>query len=263
MAGDDGRLRDPRYARALRGVLERQARRTRGSLQLLGDGLRIVPELRALKLVVAHARDLVGHYDAVVSLYESATGESVEPVVLEDLRHPHAGPSSWYEFAVARFLHQRAALFASAEHEDASFPPLAQLARRIAREERTHQASAERTFVELGRSRAFDDQKASLFDAWLRVSLALLAEAPEGDARLALELGLRRRAPAEVTGDFLQSIKPAVKAAGISFPPAAELGAELPPGLALDLEAVDETLAEGYEDRPDDRQTLAGFTKLG
>ena len=262
MARDAERLKDPRYLAALRGVLERQARRTRASLQLLGDGLRLVPELRALKLVASHARDLVAHYDAVASLYESSTGESVEPVVLEDLRQAHGGASSWYEFAVAQFLHQRAALFAAAEHEDASFPPLAQLARRIARDERTHQASAERIFVELGRSRAFDDQKPSLFASWLRSALLLLAEPPAADARLAVELGLRRRPPEDLTRDFLQNIKPAVKAAGLTFPPAAALGVELPAGLDLDLGAVDETLAEGYEDGPEDRQTLAGFTKL-
>ena len=49
-------------------------------------------------------------------------------------------------------------------------------------------------------------------------------------------------------GTFVKAvtIKPAVKACGLAFPPLTKIGVEAPPGIDLSLEGVDETRAEGY-----------------
>jgi hypothetical protein len=49
--------------------------------------------------------------------------------------------------------------------------------------------------------------------------------------------------------DFVDDIKPAVKACGLRFPQPAAIGLECPPALSWSLDGVDETKAQGYAAR--------------
>ena len=56
--------------------------------------------------------------------------------------------------------------------------------------------------------------------------------------------------------DFLDDIKPAVKASGLCFPTPAEMRLEVPADLDWSLAGVDETRAEGYATRDEDEVAL-------
>ena len=56
--------------------------------------------------------------------------------------------------------------------------------------------------------------------------------------------------------DFLDDIKPAVKASGLRFPTPEEMRLEVPPNLNWALDGVDETKAEGYATREDEEIVL-------
>ena len=66
-------------------------------------------------------------------------------------------------------------------------------------------------------------------------------------AHYAIEVGLKKRDPGPVMQDFIDDIKPAVKACGLTFPPMASIGIAPPAGgLDLSLDNVDESRAEGF-----------------
>jgi hypothetical protein len=64
--------------------------------------------------------------------------------------------------------------------------------------------------------------------------------------RYAIEVGLKKRDSGEVMQDFLDDIKPAVVACGLTFPKPEAIGLEAPPGLVWSLEGVDPSKAQGY-----------------
>ena len=68
-----------------------------------------------------------------------------------------------------------------------------------------------------------------------------------GGAKYAIEVGIKKRDPGQVMQDFIDDIKPAVKACNLQFPPMEAIGI-VPPaeGLNLSLEGVDVTKAQGY-----------------
>ena len=59
-------------------------------------------------------------------------------------------------------------------------------------------------------------------------------------------MGLKKRDSGAVMQDFIDDIKPAVKASGLRFPEPSAIGLECPATLKWSLEGVDETKAEGY-----------------
>jgi 1,2-phenylacetyl-CoA epoxidase catalytic subunit len=101
--------------------------------------------------------------------------------------------------------------------------------------------------VELTRSGKYDGQKQQDFDKWLRQGLLSFGRPATEGARYAIEVGIKKRDPGPVMQDFIDDIKPAVKACGLRFPAMEAIGI-VPPagGLDLSLEKVDETKAEGY-----------------
>jgi hypothetical protein len=101
--------------------------------------------------------------------------------------------------------------------------------------------------VELTRTAQFEDVKQPVFEKWLRQGLLSFGRPATDGARYAIEVGLKKRDPGVVMQDFIDDIKPAVKACGLVFPPMERVGI-VPPegGLDLSLESVDETKAEGF-----------------
>jgi hypothetical protein len=67
--------------------------------------------------------------------------------------------------------------------------------------------------------------------------------------RYAIDVGLKKRDSGAVMQDFVDDIKPAVKACGLGFPQPSAIGLECPATLDWSLDRVDESKAEGYAAR--------------
>jgi 1,2-phenylacetyl-CoA epoxidase catalytic subunit len=195
-----------------------------------------------------HIREEMEHYEDVVKMYLELTGESVEPTVNERLRQkPIAFAESWYELAMAQFLYDRGGFWQLREYEDCSFGPYRKVIHKIIKEEKGHQSLGERIVVELTRTGKFEADKQRAFDKWLRQGLLSFGRPGTEGARYAVEVGIKKRDPGPVMQDFIDDIKPAVKACGVAFPALSTIGIVPPPGgLDLSLEGVDATRAEGF-----------------
>jgi 1,2-phenylacetyl-CoA epoxidase catalytic subunit len=237
-----------RYYQTLVQMMQSQAYRELAAAQMFGFGLQYVPELRWLKFMTWHIREEMEHYEDVVKMYAEFTGESVEAWVNDRLKQkPFAFAQSWYELAMAQFLYDRGGFWQLKEYEDCSFLPYQKVIHKIIKEEKGHQALGEKIVVELTRTGAFDAEKQASFEKWLRQGLLSFGRPATDGARYAIEVGLKKRDPGPVMQDFIDDIKPAVKACGLVFPPMDRIGI-VPPdgGLDLSLDGVDETRAEGY-----------------
>jgi 1,2-phenylacetyl-CoA epoxidase catalytic subunit len=239
---------DERTTQMLVQMMQSQAYRELAAAQMFGFGLQFVPELRWLKFMTWHIREEMEHYEDVVKMYASFTGDSVEPAVNERLaKHPIDFAQSWYELAMAQFLYDRGGFWQLREYEECSFLPYRKVIAKIIKEEKGHQALGERIVVELTRTGRFEEQKRAVFGKWLRQGLLSFGRPATEGARFAIQVGLKKRDPGLVMQDFVDDIKPAVKACGLAFPKMSEIGIAIPEGgLNLSLEGVDEAKAEGY-----------------
>lgn len=239
---------DERYREMLVQMMQSQAYRELAAAQMFGFGLQFVPELKWLKFMTWHIREEMEHYEDVVKMYREFTGESVEPSVNARLRErPIEFAQSWYELAMAQFLYDRGGFWQLREYEGCSFAPYQRVIAKIIREEHGHQALGEKIVVELTRSGDYDDVKQRDFEKWLRQGLLSFGRPATEGARYAIEAGIKKRDPGLVMQDFIDDIKPAVKACGLRFPTMEAIGIRAPEGgLDLSLEGVDETKAEGY-----------------
>ena len=70
-----------------------------------------------------------------------------------------------------------------------------------------------------------------LFERWLKLGLLSFGRPNNEGNRYAISVGLKKRDSGEVMQDFVTDIKPAVRASGLSFPPPAQLGLEMPESL--------------------------------
>jgi 1,2-phenylacetyl-CoA epoxidase catalytic subunit len=239
---------DDRYTQTLVQMMQSQAYRELAAAQMFGYGLQFVPELRWLKFMTWHIREEMEHYEDVVKMYKDFTGESVEPSVNERLaKKPIDFAESWYELAMAQFLYDRGGFWQLREYEECTFLPYRKVIHKIIKEEKGHQALGERIVVELTRTGAFEANKQADFEKWLRQGLLSFGRPATDGARYAIEVGIKKRDPGVVMQDFIDDIKPAVKACGLTFPPMERIGI-VPPagGLDLGLANVDASKAEGY-----------------
>jgi 1,2-phenylacetyl-CoA epoxidase catalytic subunit len=239
---------DDRYYHTLVQMMQSQAYRELAAAQMFGFGLQYVPELRWLKFMTWHIREEMEHYEDVVKMYREFTGESVEPVVHGRLKEkPFAFAGSWYELSMAQFLYDRGGFWQLKEYEDCSFLPYQKVIKKIIKEEHGHQSLGERIVVELTAKGSFEGEKKAAFDKWLRQGLLSFGRPGTEGAKYAIEAGIKKRDPGAVMQDFIDDIKPAVKACGLVFPAMESIGIVPPPGgLDLSLEGVDESKAEGY-----------------
>ena len=227
---------DERYRAAVRQMMESQAYRELAAAQLFGHGLKYVPTLKWQKFITWHITEELQHYEAVVRMYAEATGESVEPVVWERLsRRPVPLAESWFELAMAQFLYDRGGFWQLQEYEDCSFEPYRQIVGKIIREERGHQGLGEQIAVELCQSGRYDEVKQEYFNRWLRQGLLSFGRPHSEGSQYAIGVGLKKRDAVAVMRDFVNDIKPAMAAAGLSFPALGDIGVEAPPDLDLQL----------------------------
>jgi 1,2-phenylacetyl-CoA epoxidase catalytic subunit len=244
---------EPRYTDTLIQMMQSQAYRELAAAQMFGYGLQFVPELRWLKFMTWHIREEMEHYEDVVKMYAAFTGESVEPIVVERLRkRPIEFAQSWYELAMAQFLYDRGGFWQLREYEECSFLPYRTVIQKIITEEKGHQALGERIVVLLTQTGEFEAQKQAFFEKWLRQGLLSFGRPGTEGASYAIQVGIKKRDPGAVMQDFIDDIKPAVKACGLQFPAMEAIGI-VPPdgGLNLSLQGVDESKAEGYQPKPE------------
>jgi 1,2-phenylacetyl-CoA epoxidase catalytic subunit len=238
---------DTRMIATLSQMMESQAYRELAAAQMFGYGLQFVPSLKWLRFMTWHIKEEMDHYELVVKMYKDFTGESVEDKVNARLaKKPIDFAKSWFELAMAQFLYDRGGFWQLKEYEDCVFVPYRDVMAKIIKEEAGHQALGERIVVELCKTGKFDDVKQRDFDKWLKQGLLSFGRPNTEGNRYAIGAGLKKRDSGAVMQDFLDDIKPAVKACGLAFPEPAAIGLEAPEGLDWSLATVDETKAEGY-----------------
>jgi 1,2-phenylacetyl-CoA epoxidase catalytic subunit len=226
----------PEYRKTVTQMMESQAYRELAAAQMFGYGLQFVPELRWLKFMTWHIREEMEHYEAVVHMYKKFTGESVEPAVNARLKvKPIPFPSSWFELAMAQFLYDRGGFWQLQEYEDCSFEPYREVIRKIIKEEAGHQRLGEQIVVELCRTQEHTHVKQPVFERWLRLGLLSFGRPGTPGNRYAIEQGLKKRDSGAVMQDFVNDIKPAVRASGLEFPAPEALRMELPSDLDWSL----------------------------
>ena len=173
-------------------------------------------------------------------------GSMEGPTEVRLSQHPIPMAGSWFELAMAQFLYDRGGFWQLREYDKCSFVPYRKVIQKIILEEKGHQALGERIVVELCRSKQFEAQKQRDFATWLRQGLLSFGRPNNAGNAYAIEVGLKKRDSGAVMQDFLNDIKPAVKACGLRFPTPEEMRLEVPASLDWSLDNVDETKAEGY-----------------
>jgi 1,2-phenylacetyl-CoA epoxidase catalytic subunit len=209
-------------------LMESQAYRELAAAHMFGYGLRFVPD-KWLKFMVWHIREEAEHYQAVADMYKKFTGGEVEPKARERLAgRPVPFAESWFELAMAQFLYDRGGFWQLKEYEECSFLPYRTVIQKIVKEEAGHQGLGEKIVVELCQSGEHDEVKQPLFEKWLRLGLLSFGRPGTAGNRYAIEQGVKKRDSADCMRDFVDDIRPAVKAAGLRFPDPAALRMELP-----------------------------------
>ena len=238
---------DARMISTLTQMMESQAYRELAAAQMFGYGLQFVPQLRWQKFMTWHIKEEMDHYELVVKMYKEFTGENVEDKVNARLaKKPIDFAKSWFELAMAQFLYDRGGFWQLKEYEEAAFLPYREVMAKIIKEEAGHQALGERIVVEMTRTQEHDAIKQPIFEKWLKQGMLSFGRPhTEGNA-YAIGAGLKKRDSGAVMQDFVDDIKPAVKACGLAFPKPESIGLEVPAGLNWSLDGVDERKAQGY-----------------
>jgi len=218
----------PEYRRMVVQMMESQAYRELAAAHMFGYGLRFVPE-KWMKFMVWHIQEETEHYQAVAKMYRDFTKEEVEPRVRERLAgRPVPFAESWFELAMAQFLYDRGGFWQLKEYEVCSFVPYRGVIQKIVKEEAGHQDLGEKIVVEQCQTGRYDDVKQGLFAKWLRMGLLSFGRPGTPGNRFAIEQGLKKRDSAGCMKDFIDDIRPAVRAAGLRWPPPESLRMELP-----------------------------------
>jgi 1,2-phenylacetyl-CoA epoxidase catalytic subunit len=219
------------YRAMLVQMMESQAYRELAAAHLFGYGLRFVPD-KWLRFMVWHIGEESEHYEAVAKMYRAFTGEDVEARVrLRLLGRPVPFAESWIELAMAQFLYDRGGFWQLKEYEECSFVPYRDVVKKIVKEEAGHQSLGEKIVVEQCQTGLYDRNKQALFEKWLRLGLLSFGRPGTPGNRYAIEHGLKKRDSGACMRDFVDDIRPAVHAAGLSFPPPESLHMELPPDI--------------------------------
>lgn len=221
-----------RFRETLEQMMKSQAYRELAAARMFGHGLQYVPGTKYLKFMVWHIGEETEHYLAVARMYESFTGQPVDEWVHERLAaKPIPFASSWFELAMAQFLYDRGGFWQLQEYENCAYPKYREVIGKIIDEERGHQGLGEKIVIELCQTGRYDDVKQPLFERWLKLGLLSFGRPDTEGNRYAIEVGLKKRDSGAVMQDFIDDIKPAVRASGLHFPQPETLGMELPPNL--------------------------------
>lgn len=231
---------DERYERTVVQLMESQAYRELAAAHLFGFGLQFAPELRWIKFMTWHIREEVEHFDVVARMYRGFTGQDVTPIAMARLEgKPVDTVESWFELAMAQFLFDRGGFWQLKEYEACSFLPYREVIGKIIGEEQGHQGLGERMVVELVQTGTYEDRKQRDFVKWLRHGLLSFGRSGTDGNRYAIGVRIKKRDSGDVMQDYLDDIKPAVKACGLAFPTPREMGLEMPEWIDWSLDGVE------------------------
>lgn len=241
---------DDRYFQTVRQMMESQAYRELAAARLFGHGLQFIPDLRWMGYVAESVHEEVEHLEAVAAIYQGLTGEALMPKVLARLEERPVGfVGSWFELAMAQFLFDRGGFWQLREYEQCSFLPYREIVGKIIGEETEHQGMGERLVVELCQSQEHAAVKQRFFEKWLREGLLSFGRPGTEGNRYAISVGIKRRDSGEVMQDYLNDIKPVVKACGLVFPTPEALGLEMPAWIDWGLDGVKAADADRWTPR--------------
>ena len=239
---------DETYERTVVQLMESQAYRELAAAHLFGYGLQFAPELSWVKFMTWHIREEVEHFDAVAHMYRAFTGRDVTPVAMGRLAtKPMDRVDGWFELAMAQFLFDRGGFWQLQEYDRCSFLPYRAVIGKIVDEEEGHQGLGERMVVELVQTGRYEERKQRDFVKWLRHGLMSFGRPGTAGNRYAIDVGIKKRDSGQVMQDYLNDIKPAVKACGLSFPTARALSLEMPDWIDWSLDGVQVTGAGRWQ----------------
>ncbi|MGH7149335.1 MAG: Phenylacetic acid catabolic protein [Planctomycetota bacterium] len=228
------RERPEGYRALLRQMIESQAYREISAANLFGHSLKFVDDLALKREIVHDLEEEIEHYQATVSLYRDAGFGDVAEAIRDRLgRVPY--PESWLELSVAQFLYDRAGKFHLREYRECSYLPYAKAVTRILEEEEQHEDFGAKFLQRFCADPSGRPKAQALFDRWLGVALLSFGRPGTAGNAAAIESGLKGRDSGEVMKEFLEDIKPTMRACGLAFPPREAVGVELPPDVAWRL----------------------------
>lgn len=226
----------PEYRAMVRQLLESQGYREVMAANLFGHAMKHIPSLEYKKLVAHQMEEELEHFEEVTKLYEQVTGDNLLEAVQSKMeRVPY--PESWTELAMAQFLYDRAGEFHLREYTTCSFAPYSRIVTKILEEEEGHEGFGENVVLELAKDPKNTAGLQSLFEKWLTVALLSFGRPATEGNRFAIAEGLKTRDSGDVMKDFINDIKPTMKACGLRFPDRQTIGIEMPDEIDLSLTA--------------------------
>ncbi len=206
-------------------ILRAQAYRELGAARLF-EGVYargLAPDVQRHDEVGAHAKEERQHLDAVLTIWATATGQPPQTLLAraEDRlsQCPLPPVETWFDVSLARFLYDRAGFWQLQEYTESVFTPHRDMARAIVNDEQDHQQVGARELLACIRQaeHAAIKQQAAV-DRWMKTALLSFGRQDSEPSRRAMALGLKKRQPAAVIGDFLASIGPTMDEAGLTLP---------------------------------------------
>jgi 1,2-phenylacetyl-CoA epoxidase catalytic subunit len=196
--------------------------------------MKFVPSL-AYKLSIAEdLEEELEHFAEVARLYKDVAGGDVAAAVADRLsRVPY--PESFTELAMVQFLYDRAGEVHLREYVGCSYVPYREIVTKILEEEEGHESFGEAVLGDLAKDPKNQVELQRLFEKWLPVALLSFGRPGTSGNRYAVEVGLKTRDSASVMQQFLDDIKPTMRACGLHFPPRDRVGVELFDGVDLSL----------------------------
>ena len=227
---------DDTYRAIVKQFLESQAYREWTAAELMGHCVKFAPDLRLRKLMAEECTEELEHYEAVVQLYRKEFKRDVTEVVRTRLA-ANPGivpmPESWLETVLSLFLNDRAGGKHLAEYKICSYRPYSEIVGKILEEEAGHEGFGEWALKKLVADDASRAEAQKLFDKWLTISMRSFGRPYTEGNTYAVEHGLKQRQSDEVMREYVEDIKPTMRAVGLRFPAPEQIGLELPADLDL------------------------------
>ena len=224
----------PEYHAMVKQLLESQGYREIMAANLFGHAIKYVPTLVHKQLVAHQMEEELEHFEEVAKIYADVTGGDLLQAISNRFdRVPY--PSSWEELAMAQFLYDRAGEFHLREYKTCSYVPYSNIVTKILEEEEGHEGFGEKVVEELSKDAKNQPRLQELFEKWLTVAMLSFGRPDTEGNRYAITVGLKTRDSGEVMQDFVNDIKPTMRACGLQFPERDKIGIEMPEEIDLRL----------------------------
>jgi ring-1,2-phenylacetyl-CoA epoxidase subunit PaaA len=227
---------DDTYRSIVKQFLESQAYREWTAAELMGHCVKFAPDLRLRKLMAEECTEELEHYESVLQLYHLEFTRDVTEVVRERLAaNPNIVPMprSWLETVMSLFLNDRAGGKHLSEYRHCSYRPYSEIVGKILEEEAGHEGFGEWALRQIVTDDATRAEAQQLFDTWLTISMRSFGRPYTQGNTYAVEHGLKERQSDEVMKEYVEDIKPTMRAVGLKFPPPDQIGLELPTDIDL------------------------------